>query len=638
VPATILEFGDFRLDCDRFELSRAGRTLKLERKPMELLILLAKREGDIVTRTQIAECLWGSEVFVDTEHGINTAIRKVRQVLRDNPDQPRFLHTITGRGYRFVGPVVAVQPALPATNQPFVQSESPAVEPVITTSIPEPSPLVEQGSGAPQRSRIRPWLILGSVAALLLIATAITLRIREHTTHAATPAILSLAVLPLENLSGDSKQDYLADGMTDELTTMLAKDSTLHVVSRTSAMQYKGAHRPLRDIARNLGVDGIVEGSVERSADKVHMTIQLIHASSDTHLWAESYDRDANDVVTLPEEAAQSIAKRLNSTAPTRQPARYINPEAHDAYLHGRYLWFQEQYDKSLPYFKKATELQPDYAPGWAGLSSYYGAGIITGLLDPRTTLPAMDAAARKAVALDDSLPWAHNVLAATYWMYNWDLVRADQEILRAIELDPGFAEAYHLHAKFLGILNRQQEAVAAQKKAMELDPFARPWGLALIYILARQCDAALTDAQQRLESTPNDPGLHEMLSWAYMCKGKQKEAMQEQEQYLVLSGDKASAVGVRHAFEQGGYKAVLRWQIRDMEGKAAKQYVSPYSLATLYAQLGQREKTLALLEETYRQHSPLLFDIQNDPAFDFLHKDERYRSLIQKIGLPPAW
>jgi tetratricopeptide (TPR) repeat protein len=368
------------------------------------------------------------------------------------------------------------------------------------------------------------------------------------------------------------------------------------------------------------------------------MTIQLIQASTDAHLWAESYDRDANDVVTLPTEAAQAVAKRLNSTAPMLKPARYVHPEAHDAYLHGRYLWFQGQYEKSLPYFKKATELQPDYAPGWAGLSSYYGAGAVTGTLDPRQALPAEDVAARKSVALDDSLPWAHNSLAATYWTYNWNLAQADQEVLRAIELDPEFAEAYHLRAKLLGILNRHQEAIAAQKKATELDPFSRPWALALIYMLARQCDAALTDALQHLESTPNDPGLHGMLSWAYMCKGKQKEAMQELEQYLVLTGDKASAAGVRQAFEQGGYNRVVGWQIGDLERKSAKQYVSPFSLADLYAQLGQREKTLALLEEAYRQHSPLLLDIQNDGNFDFLHTDGRYRSLIQRIGLPPAY
>jgi TolB-like protein/DNA-binding winged helix-turn-helix (wHTH) protein len=637
VPVTIFEFGEFSLDCDRFELCRAGRSLKLERKPMELLILLATREGDLVTRAEIAERLWGNEVFVDTEHGINTAIRKIRQTLRDDPDQPRFVQTVMGKGYRFIGPISEVQPPLPA-----IQPESAAPGAIdVATTIPTPQSSISETGVPSHRPRLRSWLLIGASAVAVCCIMALTLRAhwsREHSARAAASNIQSIAVLPLDNLSGDPAQNYFADGMTDELTTMLAKNSTLHVTSRTSVMQYKGAHRPLREIAQALGVDGILEGSVEHADGKVHMTIQLIQASTDTHLWADSYERDANDVVTLPAEAAQAIAKRLNSAAPLPKSARYVSPEAHDAYLHGRYLWFSGQYDKSAEYFRKATELQPDYAEGWAGLADYYGGGTVGGQLDPRKTLPIMDAAARKAVALDDSLPQAHLSLAATYWLHNWDLARADREVLRAIELDPKFAEAHHLRAKILGALNRHQEAIAEQKIATELDPFARPFALALSYALARQYDAAITDGLQRLESTPNDATLHGVLSWAYRCKGMHKEAVQMLGPYFLLQGDKSSAESVRQAFEQGGYKAVVRWEISDTERKSTKQYVSPVDLALHHAQLGQREKTLALLEEGYRQHSPYMLDIQNDPAYDFLHNDERYRSIIRKIGLPPAW
>jgi TolB-like protein/DNA-binding winged helix-turn-helix (wHTH) protein len=637
VPVTIFEFGDLRLDCSRFELWRAGRSLKLERKPMELLILLATREGDLVTRAEIAERLWGSEVFVDTEHGINTAIRKIRQTLRDDPEEPRFVQTVMGKGYRFIGPISEVHPP-PSTLH--LEPVAPGVIGVATT-IPTPQSSTSETGPPSHRPQPRPWLLIGASAVILCCITALTLRAhwsRERSARAATTNIQSIAVLPLDNLSGDPAQNYFADGMTDELTTMLAKNSTLHVTSRTSAMQYKGAHRPLREIAQALGVDGILEGSVERSDGKVHMTIQLIQASTDTHLWADSYERDANDVVTLPSEAAEAIAKRLNSAVAPPASARYINPEAHDAYLHGRYLWFREQYEKSADYFRKATELQPDYALGWTGLADYYGAGVIDGNLDPRTALPAESAAARKAIALDDSLAQAHLSLAAAYWMSNWDPVRADQEAQRAIEIDPKFAEAHHLRAKFLSMLNRHPDAIEAQKKAMELDPFGRPWAMAYIYILARQYDASITDALQRLESTPNDPTLHGILFWAYRCKGREKEAVQELERYFTLSGENTSAENVRRTYAQGGYKPTLYWQIRDLERKSAKQYVSPVEMALLYAQLGQREKTLALLEEGYRQHSPQLLDIQNDPAYDFLHADPRYRSLIRRIGLPPAW
>ena len=637
MPVTIFEFGDLRLDCSRFELWRAGRSLKLERKPMELLILLATREGDLVTRAEIAEHLWGSEVFVDTEHGINTAIRKIRQALRDDPDQPRFVQTVMGKGYRFIGPISEVR--LPP---PFLDPEpaAPGARDVATT-IPAPQSSTSEAGAPSRRPRLPSWLLIGASVIVLCCITAFTLHAhwsRERSARAATSNIRSIAVLPLDNLSGDPAQNYFADGMTDELTTMLAKNSTLHVISRTSVMQYKGAHRPLREIAQALGVDGILEGSVERSDGKVHMTIQLIQASTDTHLWADSYERDANDVVTLPSEAAEAIAKRLNSAVAPPPSARYVNPEAHDAYLHGHYLWFSGQNDKAGEYFRKATELQPDYAPGWSGLSIYYGAGAVDGLLDPRTALPAQDVAARKAVILDEALPEAHLAMAATYWLHNWDLARADKEVLGAIELDPKFAEAHHLRAKILAALNRHKEAIAEQKRATELDPFARPFALPLSYILARQYDAAITDGLQRLESTPNDATLHGVLSEAYRCKDMHNEAVQMLGPYFLLQGDKSSAESVRRAFEQGGYIAVVRWEISDTERKSAKQYVSPVEMALLYAQLGQREKTLALLEEGYRQHSPYMLDIQNDPAYDFLHNDQRYRSLITKIGLPQAW
>jgi TolB-like protein/DNA-binding winged helix-turn-helix (wHTH) protein len=637
VPVTIFEFGDLRLDCSRFELWRAGRSLKLERKPMELLILLATREGDLVTRAEIAERLWGSEVFVDTEHGINTAIRKVRQALRDDPNQPRFVQTVMGKGYRFIGPISEAHP--PPSALPPEPAAPGAVD--VATTIPTPQSSTSETGASWHRPRLRSWLLIGASAVVLCCITAFTLHAhwsRERSARAATSNIQSIAVLPLDNLSGDPAQNYFADGMTDELTTMLAKNSTLRVVSRTSVMQYKGAHRPLRDIAHELSVDGILEGSVERSDGKVHMTIQLIQASTDTHLWADSYERDANDVVTLPSEAAEAIAKRLNSAVAPPASTRYVNPEAHDAYLHGHYLWVSGQNDKAGEYFRKATELQPDYAPGWSGLSIYYGAGAVDGLLDPRTALAAQDVAARKAVILDDALPEAHLAMAATYWLHNWDLARADQEVLRAIKLDPKFAEAHHLRAKILGALNRHQEAIAEQKIATELDPFARPYALPLSYVLARQYDAAITDGLQRLESTPNDATLHGILSWAYRCKGMHKEAVQRLGPYFLLQGDKSSAESVQRAFELGGYKAVVHWQISDTERKSAKQYVSPINLALLHAQLGQREKALALLEEGYRQHSPYMLDIQNDPAYDFLHSDERYRSIIRKVGLPPAW
>jgi TolB-like protein len=450
--------------------------------------------------------------------------------------------------------------------------------------------------------------------------------------------IHSLAVLPLENLSGDPGQEYFADGMTDELTTMLAKDSTLRLVSRTSVMQYKGVHRPLREIARELGVDGVVEGSVERKADTVHMTLQLIQGPSDTHVWAESYDRSANDLVSLPDEAAMAIAKKTASAVSGRAPARYANPEAHDAYLHGRYLWYEGPNEEAGKYFKRAVALQPDYALAWAGLADYYAQGMVEGETDPRPNRAPLDAAAQRAVDLDDSLPEAHNSLCAAFFFGQWDMARADRECMRVIALDPKFAEAYHLRSKVLIAMNRNDEAIAAQKKAMELDPFARPWALAYVYWAAREYDAALAEVRQRLESDPHNAVTLGALAAVYRCKGMPAEAAQAWEDSLIADGNPADAASIKREFARGGYRAVLLWNLADLKKQSLKHYVSPVDLALQYAQLGMREETLSELEEGYRQHSPRLMWIQTDPAYDFVHADERYRSMVEGIGLPPAW
>jgi tetratricopeptide (TPR) repeat protein len=425
--------------------------------------------------------------------------------------------------------------------------------------------------------------------------------------------------------------------MTDELTTMLAKDSTLRIVSRTSVMQYKGAHRPLPEIAQELGVDGILEGSIARSGDKVHMTIQLIQAPSDTHVWAESYDRNANELVSLPTEAAQTIARKLNSAALPPARPRFVNPEAHDAYLHGKYLWYRGKNEEAGEYFRKATELQPDYALGWSGLADYYGLRAWS-VLNPEDSLAQDEAYAVKAVELDDSLAEAHLSLGAAIFARHWNWDRSQQEVTRAIELDPRFAQAYHFRAMILAVLNRNQEAIEAQKKATELDPFARPWALPRAYVWARQYDAALAATLQQLEATPRDPDIHGLLAWIYRCKGLYSQAAQEWEKQLSLSGDEEASASVRRAFQRNGYKGAMDWQLSQLKKKSATQYVSPYDFAYCYAQLGEREQALTSLEGAYRQHSADLLWMQSEPAFDFLHSDERYRAIIRGIGLPPAY
>jgi TolB-like protein/DNA-binding winged helix-turn-helix (wHTH) protein len=619
VSAPVYEFGGFTLDCERFELSRAGRILKLEKKPMELLILLASSSGRLVTRTEIAERLWKREVYVDTEHGTNTAIRKIRQVLRDDPEQPRFVQTVTGKGYRFIAP-------LAANTAPSGEEISP---PAVTNAVADPPPQ------ACHRQPI--WLGSLGVAIGVVLVIALTLAARNRFAN-PKPKITSLAVLPLDNLSGEPGQDYFAEGMTDELITMLAKNSTLRIVSRTSAMQYKRAHRPLPEIAQRLGVEGILEGSIARSNNRVHMNVQLIDARSDTHLWAESFDRDTNESVSLSSEVAQSVARQLHSTVPQAAAARSVRSDAHDAYLHGRYLWFTNHNDQAGEYFLKATQLQPDYSLAWTGVADYYVAGAVEGQISPKESLGRAKAAARKAALLDDSLAQAHVSLGAVAFFADWDWPRALEECDRAIELDPKFAEAYHLKAKVLAALQRHDDAIQLERKAMELSPFARPWGLVLEFNWARQFDRAISEARARLESAPADGGLLWELAYAYRCKGVEAEAAKATENAFQAWGNPAVAAEAAEAFRQGGYRGVVQKRLDLWRRLSERHYVSPVTLAGLTAQLRGRERTLTLLEEGQEEHSPLLLDIQFDPAYDFLHSDERYRSIINKVGLPPAY
>ena len=444
-------------------------------------------------------------------------------------------------------------------------------------------------------------------------------------------------MLPLDNLSGDSSQDYFADGMTDELITMLAKDSSLRIVSRTSVMQYRGARRPLPEIARALHADAIVEGSVTRSANQVHMTLQLIRADTDSHLWADSYERDANDVA-LPDEAAKAIANQLHRAVPAVKANRYVNPAAHDAYLHGNYLWFSDHMEQSGAWFQKAIDLQPDYALAWAGLADYYGEGIAGDVLDPRTSIDPEEKAAERALELDPNLPQAHQAMAAMFLIDRWDWADANREILRALSLDPQNGEIYYLRACVLQAVKRDAEAIEVEKKAMEIDPFSRPYALAGFYVGARQFDAALKEIQLRLEANPNNPDLLGVEADVWRRMGKHKEAVDAWARLYILTGDSQSAVNQRRAWDRGGARGEVRWQLGRRLLQSKSSYVSPVELASYYAQLGDKERTLALLEEGYQQHATDTLWIQQDPAYDFLHSDNRFRSIVQRTGVAPAY
>jgi TolB-like protein/DNA-binding winged helix-turn-helix (wHTH) protein len=645
VPIGVVKFAEFELDGGRYELRRGGSVLKLEKIPMELLLLLVESDGRLVTREEIVERIWGKDVFLDTEHGINTAIRKIRQTLADDPENPRFVQTVTGKGYRFVA-AATTTPAggngKPGTPGPVV-----AGEPYVATRSAQQGSGVGTTAGVTAATGPRPELggglrlrLLALIASVGIVAVLIGLNVGgvrdRFFSRSPRPRIHSLAVLPLENLSADPAQEYFADGMTDELITMLAKNPELKVVSRTSVMQYKKVHRPLADVARELGVDGILEGSVERSGTRVHINTQLIYAPQDRHLWAESYDRDLNDLTSMQSELARAIARQVGlTTSPAPLPERRIGAEAHDAYLLGKYYWYGEQYEKSREYFEKAIGLQPDYAAAWASLADSYIANVVMGAppADMQEAMAKAEPAARKALALDGSLAEAHGTTAAYHYFFAWDWEVADRESARAVELDPGSSMAHHLRAYVLTTLQRTDEAIQEERKSMELDPFVRPWALGFTLVRARQFDAAEKELRARSEVQPNDCSVHSFLRDVYRYKGMAAEAVQEWAQCL----DTKSAAELQSAFRRGGPHAVFEWRLARFNRIAAKDYVSPLAFAHVYAELGRKEETLRSLERAYKERVPWLVHLQNDPDFDFVHSDPRYQAIVKGMRLPPG-
>jgi len=622
----VARFGPYEVNVHSGEVRKFGTRVKLGEQPLRILILLMERPGELVTREELRTRLWSDDTFVDFDHGLNSAVQRLREGLSDTAQKEQWIETVPRRGYRFVGTVEWTR-----GNGSAPPSETnTASSPEIAVERPE---TVAATLSAPEPSLLYRWRFAWIALAVALVA-AVLVKTGAGGKRATLSTIRSLAVLPLENLSGDPGQGYFVDGMTDELITALAKNRSLRVISRTSAMQYKGVRRSVRDIARELGVDGILEGSVSRSGERVHMTVQLIHGASDTHVWAESYDRDLSQALTLPSELAQTIARQVQAAVSTPMQ-RYINPEAHDLYLHGRYIWFSHVSDPSREYFEKAIQLQPDYAAAWSGLSDYYGGRAVGGADPPGRFRDNWEADARKAVELDDSLADAHNSLAAWYFFGAWDWKNSEAESLRAIEVNPNYAESYHVYSYLLIILSRPKEALEIQSRGMEVDPFARPWALGFTYYHLRQFDPAINELRVRAEASPTDVTVHDVLAAAYRRAGRDKEAVEEWQQYYQLVENQEGLAIIRRALQRGDYQSVVEWRYQKDKVAARGKYWSPFWLALKSADAGKREETLRLLEDALREHSPRLVFLQNEPVFDFLHSEPRYQAIVQKLGLP---
>jgi TolB-like protein/DNA-binding winged helix-turn-helix (wHTH) protein/tetratricopeptide (TPR) repeat protein len=640
-PSDVVRFAVFEVDLRSGELRKSGVRIKLQDQPFRLLRILLDHPGDVVTREELQRQIWPSDTFVDFDRGLNNAVKRLREALGDEADTPRYIETLPKRGYRFIGTLRDRE------DRSGTVPERPA------------------GTAPPKSTRRVVKVAVGALAlAILLSAIGLAANVDglrdlvfpRSTPPVVAPGIHSLAVIPLTNLSADSAQDYFSDGLTDALITELAQIRTIRVISRTSVMRYKKTDKTLAEIARELNVDGIVEGTIQRSGDRVRITARLIQATSDKHIWAHTYERNLTDVFALERELTEEIARQVQARlgspdqSPPIQP-RPVNVEALEAYLQGKQhldRWGRGFGDAekrtAADYFQRAVAIDPDFAQAYLGLSEahYY-------LLCPLDEdWPISRKAMERFVALDPNSPMAALDVAE----HAGDMAAREQAYRRAVALHPNSPDVHERFSQFLDGRGRLDEGWKELEITQQLDPsrgifpsFSLPNALEL----RGQSDRAI-ELLTHLDNEPGDGQTHLGLSSLYEAKGMDRESIEELGRTAASYGFPDIAPRLRRAFDASGYRGGLRQWARELEHyHATKQVYYPNYLAAVYADLGDTDHVFQWLEESYkgwktgRERSGMdlglirwLEDTKSEPKRKFIRADRRYLALLRRVGLSP--
>ena len=624
--SSLPRFDVFELDTRTLELRKRGTKVRLQGQPLLVLAELLEHPGELVTREELRAQIWPADTFVDFDHSLHNAIARLRDVLGDSTEKPRYIETLPRRGYRFIARVEKA-------SVPEAQPQRPSEQ------------LGEQVELRPQTRSRSVWTFVLSGILILAVALGILLA-ASHRTSAAS-SIRSIAVLPLDNFSGDSSQDYFAEGMTDELITDLAKVGTLRVTSRTSVMRYKGTKKSLPEIARELNVDGIVEGSVTRSGQRVRITAQLLQGPTDKHLWAETYDRDLGDVLKLQGELADTIAQQVRAQLTPSQhaqirEARAVDPAAHDAYLRGR-LIFTNEFTKpdslriAQHYFQESLKEDPNFALSYAGLADTYVYLAYAGALQRDQAYRFAKEALAKALQLDDNIGEAHDTLGLLSSDFDWDWNTADREFDRAIALVPSYSCAHEDRAIFLALTGRRAEALAEITKIDQLDyGFSAAYSESATYYELRDYAGLIEASRRALLLDPKDWLQHYRLGIGYEGTGRLQEAISEYQKAVEMSGgDQDVLASLAHAYGTIGRRAEAEKISRDLERKSHKVYVPPYLIATVYAGLNNRDKAFEFLEKAYQARAlELPSSLRADLRLYSLRADPRFQNLLSRVGL----
>jgi TolB-like protein/DNA-binding winged helix-turn-helix (wHTH) protein/Tfp pilus assembly protein PilF len=629
-----LRFAAFEIDLQAHELLRNGRAVKVAPQALRLLEFLASHPGRLVSREEIRKEIWSDTTFVDFEQGINKSVRQIRDALNDDADKPRFVETLPRRGYRFIANI-----ELPENDSAGVPV---AVPPLATPPSPPPE---FPAAHKPILSKHRVAAALGVLA--LIVAFLLSVRLERGRVSPAQPAIQSIAVLPFENLSADSSQDYFAAGITEELTTDLANIGAVRVISHTSAIQFQGGRKSLSQIARELKVDGIVEGAVQRSADRVRITAQLIRVAGDEHIWAATYDRQGNDMFGAEEDVARAIAGavrlKLTNAQQSRLTTRAANAEALDLYLKGRYAWNERQPAsllRALDFFQRAVAIDPAFARGYAGLADTYALLGIAGI-DGMPVSQAMEdarAAATKALELDDNLSDGHAALAYVSATYDWNWEVAEREYQRALELNPNNATAHQWYSTLLCFLGRWDQSIAEAKAAQSLDPLSPivQEMVAYPYYYSHRYDDAMALSKKVLAAHPDFAISHLRLGREYAAKGMYAEAAAQFQRFseLIGGGSTLALASVADVRARSGNRKAAERLLSQLSAVARKKQVPAYQFAIIYSGLGNADETLKWLDRAYEERNSFLLYIRYEPLFDRVRTDPRFLELERRIGI----
>jgi TolB-like protein/DNA-binding winged helix-turn-helix (wHTH) protein/Flp pilus assembly protein TadD len=629
-------FGVFELDLRAGELRKRGLRVRLQQQPFQVLAMLLEHAGQVVGREELQKKLWPADTFVDFDHGLNKAINKIREALGDSAESPRFVETVARRGYRFLADV-----RVPETVS--VRGPDPATQ---IHPAPDARDRQDPAGRLPTFTHLlqsRAW----KISTLVLLACLASLAAwKIHSGNRPSPVIRSVAVLPLENLSSDASQEYFADGMTDELISDLGQISALRVISRTSMMAYKHTRKSLPEIARELNVDAVVEGTVLRSGDEVRITAQLIEGSADRHVWSQSYQGKLRDTLALQNSVARAIADQIRiNVNPQEQAAlrsvRVVNPVAYESYLKGRYFWNKRTADGlkvALAYFNEAVDEDSKYAPAYSGLADTYAllGDWQYAVMTPKEALPRAKAAAMKALELDGALGEAHNSLAFCLDGFDWDLDSAGKEFRRAIELNPGYATAHHWYAWHLALLHRYDEAIAEMRKAENVDPLSLVINadLAELLALAHFYDESIRQSRKTIEMDSNFGLAHNHLGQAYLQKHMNDEAVAELQQAVKLSsGSPTCVANLARAYVASGKRNEAGELLSGLKKRSTAGHSYASEIAVIYASLGNADQAMSWLEKGYEERfNP---GVLIRPGFDPLRSDPRFETLVRRVGFP---